>query len=181
MPLTVGSNSYINREDADAYFADITTSPAWDSADDAAKDGALVQATRRIDRLDFVGTKADPAQLLQFPRCYPVGVYADLDPVDLLPDEGLLASTRDRTEYECEEEVPTQVLDAVCEEAAAILAGASSPQADMRSRLQRQGVTSARIGSAAETYDGTGRKQMLRSLEAYDLLDEYMASGGAFG
>lgn len=60
--------SYTDAGGGDAYFATRVGSDAWDSAETTDKDKALAHATRIIDNLNFVGTKADATQENQFPR-----------------------------------------------------------------------------------------------------------------
>ena len=60
--------SYINILDAQAYFDTRLQTDPWDESDDATRDKALCQATRIIDRLNFVGLKTESTQDFQFPR-----------------------------------------------------------------------------------------------------------------
>jgi hypothetical protein len=60
--------SYATVNEADAYFATRLDTLVWDDASDADKTKALAMATRAIDRLNFVGSKAVSTQELQFPR-----------------------------------------------------------------------------------------------------------------
>ncbi len=55
-------------EDADNYFSQTLEGQRWMFTEQGKKFKALVSATRRIDRLNFFGTQANPEQLLQFPR-----------------------------------------------------------------------------------------------------------------
>ncbi|HPT70886.1 MAG TPA: hypothetical protein PLE74_01230 [Candidatus Cloacimonadota bacterium] len=59
---------YITVVDAQAYFSERLHTDAWDDASDTDKLKALIMATRAIDKLNFIGDKADPDQELQFPR-----------------------------------------------------------------------------------------------------------------
>lgn len=52
----------------DDYFATKLHSSAWDEAEQPSKRKALVEATQRIDRLNFRGVKNNSEQSLQFPR-----------------------------------------------------------------------------------------------------------------
>lgn len=54
--------------EADSYFTGRLQTDAWDIANDTDRFKALSMATRAIDRLNFIGSKTDPAQDLQFPR-----------------------------------------------------------------------------------------------------------------
>ena len=175
MALVVGTNSYISAADADLYFEDYLGADAWTGATSADKDKALIAATRRIDRLSLVGRKADEAQALQFPRCYLMGTRPLEYPATF---DLLLKSTTE--DWECQAVVPRSVLDAVCEEALALLANAGDEQAELRGKLQRQGVTSIKLGSTTETYSAPVQGAML-SEEAEDLLRPYLAASGGIG
>jgi hypothetical protein len=61
-------NVYISVTDADTYFLGKLHADAWDDATDTEKSKALVEATRRLDNLNFSGEKNDEDQDLQFPR-----------------------------------------------------------------------------------------------------------------
>lgn len=93
MALTVGTNSYISRADANTYFADRLNSSMWTSATDPNKDGALIQATQIINSKNFLGTKTSSSQVMKFPR---IGLYEDGYSIDYLT-------------------VPQRVIDATCE------------------------------------------------------------------
>ena len=72
-------HSYITRAEAQAYFNGRLNTEAWDSiVDDVQKDKSLVMATRIIDRLNYLGTKTDSAQELQFPRDPEIDVPQDV-------------------------------------------------------------------------------------------------------
>lgn len=184
MPLEVGTNSYISVEDADAYFLEAfirePDAALWPGLSEEDKGKVLIAATRRIERLTFVGRRKEALQSLQFPRCYATS-REPRDPADALAEDGLLAHYRgDPVRWECEEAVPKAVLDAVCEEALALLKSAGDAQGDLRSKLQRQGVSSVKIGSTSESYSGAGPAE-LHSTEAEQLLAPYLASVSAFG
>ena len=74
MALTVGTNCYVTRAEANTYFGDRLDAALWTAADDATKDQALVTATMMIDTKTFVGYATDSDQALAFPR---VGQYFD--------------------------------------------------------------------------------------------------------
>lgn len=125
MALVVGTNSYINVADAEAYFAERLHVDPWDTADADTKAKALITATRAIDRLLLVGCKADSEQALEFPRAVMTGY-------------GLIA----------DDAVPQVVLDAVCEEALELLDTSGAE----RRKLQAAGVTSFQLGTLSEVY-----------------------------
>lgn len=68
MALTVGTNSYNSRANADIYFADSLRNATWSALLPATKDQALVEATRVFERQSWQGAKEDSAQTLAFPR-----------------------------------------------------------------------------------------------------------------
>lgn len=159
MPLEVGTNSYASLAEADEYFTGYYGADAWAEATDEDKEVALITATSRIDRLTLLGVKADPEQDLAFPRSYSVWVEGEPTTVT---DSGILPNVK----------------RACFHEALAILSGTPLSK---RAELQKQGVTSARIGRAAETYSGLGAAQTLASSEASDFLRSYVAGPGALG
>ncbi len=62
------SASYATLVEAQAYFDGRLNTEAWDDSDDATRNKGLCQATTIIDRLNFLGSKTDELQVLQFPR-----------------------------------------------------------------------------------------------------------------
>lgn len=62
------STAYVTISEANAYFAERLHSGLWGETNLTDRTAALLDATRRIDRLNFNGDKADSAQELQFPR-----------------------------------------------------------------------------------------------------------------
>jgi len=162
MALEVGTNSYISVADATIYFEDRLYSDAWTSATDTTRAQALIMATKRIDRVPVIGRKADSAQALSFPRAYareatPIQNNVDYS-YDLVPN------------YAAELATPRPILEAVCEEALALLDRGSSA----RTKLQQQGVTSASVVGISESYAlGSGRG--LLSQDARDLMTPYRA------
>jgi hypothetical protein len=72
LPTAVDENApdtvYCSLGYAESYFATRLDHLVWDGASEDDKTRALSDATRRIDRLNFQGSKADADQLLEFPR-----------------------------------------------------------------------------------------------------------------
>lgn len=93
-PKGTASNSYITAADADTYFLGRMATAAWDAADTATKERALVAATNRLDQEEYVGTKTDSTQRLKWPR---TGVY---------DDDGLLVDA---------DTIPRVIAEATCE------------------------------------------------------------------
>lgn len=96
---------YGTLEKADNYFASMLEGQLWAYKDRDLRMRALVSATKRIDRLNFIGEQADAEQPLQFPRgtdtlvpveieqaCYEVA-YALLKGVDLDTERDNLSMT----------------------------------------------------------------------------------------
>lgn len=99
MALEVGTNSYLDVTEADAYFADRLFSSTWETAEVTDKPKALIQATKAIEELTFSGTRYLDTQALSFPRS---GLVVD----GILLDETV---------------VPQAVKEAVCEYAILML------------------------------------------------------------
>jgi len=60
--------AYADASGGDTYFAARIGSDAWDNSETVDKDKALAHATRIIDTLSFLGSKAESSQENQFPR-----------------------------------------------------------------------------------------------------------------
>ena len=62
------NNSYATVNEANAFFANRLKANIWSDASYEDRRKALIEATQRIERLNFVGEKVDSLQKLQFPR-----------------------------------------------------------------------------------------------------------------
>lgn len=102
MSLIVGTNTFVSLSDANTYFDGRLYATDWDNATDTEKEGALIEATIHLNQLDYYGERADTTtpQALKFPR-------ANLPYID-----GYQPS---------DSEIPTEIKNATCEEALAIL------------------------------------------------------------
>jgi hypothetical protein len=60
--------NYATEAEAQVYFDSRVGSDPWEDASSTDRNKALGHATKIIDRLNFVGCKADSAQENQFPR-----------------------------------------------------------------------------------------------------------------
>jgi hypothetical protein len=69
---------YGTLEEADNYFSTMLEGQRWLYTERLKRLQALVSATKRIDRLNFVGDKADEDQQLQFPRGTDTAVPVDI-------------------------------------------------------------------------------------------------------
>lgn len=153
--IEVGENSYIDIDDADAYFATRYGASAWAALSDETKDQLLITATQRIDSLTLKGRKYVYTQTLNFPRY-----------IDYYPDNPAFYGLNVNSGI-----TPAEVEKAVCEEALALL----NTEAVKRQELQRQGVTSFTIGKLSETFSGNVSFSSLLSLEAKNLLKSWIA------
>ena len=61
-------SSYLTNSEADEYFESRPYSSEWDTINEDEKTKLLAQATRLMERLNYVGNKADVEQELEFPR-----------------------------------------------------------------------------------------------------------------
>lgn len=79
-PTTQAINvlSYATVNEGNTYFNENLNSQAWLGATSSDQLKAVRQATKIIDRLNFVGAKTNSAQLLQFPRGGDKDVPADI-------------------------------------------------------------------------------------------------------
>jgi len=68
MALIVGTNSYASIGESITYFFDTLRRTRWDAIDTNTKSAALIDATRYLDRLNWVGSKTSSAQALAWPR-----------------------------------------------------------------------------------------------------------------
>lgn len=152
MPLNIGIDSYITTEEASEYISSKLYAEEWGQADTNTRENALKEACRQINRLKFKGQKADPAQVLAFPRTMPI------------------FNRLGRVGFVTYETVPEEVKAAQCEIALALLKYGNTS----RIKLQEQNVISVKIGDTTETY-GSKKAGKLISEEAYELLKEYIA------
>lgn len=73
MTITVGSNSYITEDDADAYFAARLYSDAWDSATTDTREKAILMACRVLEsQVAWMGQPLAADQALAWPRKLPI-------------------------------------------------------------------------------------------------------------
>lgn len=83
---------YLANDVADQYFYNRLNSDVWLNASELDKTAALMQSTRAIDNLNFLGVKFDASQSLAFPRWQP-DLYSDANsPVTpVIPQDILIA------------------------------------------------------------------------------------------
>ena len=100
--IEVFKNSYVSQETADYYFDERLNSDVWENALQADKEKALITASRKLDNLNYIGTKKSASQPMAFPRVFSSSAVS---------------------------EIPVDIEDAVCEEALALLEFGSSVHA----------------------------------------------------
>lgn len=136
--LVVGVDSYVTLEEALNYISATHTpsEPLANAFMELSADEKIVKlrkAAQTIDHLPLVGKKAQAQQEMAFPRV-------------------LFARP---CEYDGSEPViPKEVKAAQCEQAIFSLDDANTIQSATRAQLQRQGVSSYRIGDLSESYGG---------------------------
>lgn len=132
---TIGSasaNSYITLADATTYFGNRLNAEVWDAATSDNQTKALLMATKRLERENWIGVRATSTQALAWPRGNaqkPDGTSASGG--DYIPGAGALTSYRGGYgiyfsafgETFDTDEIPQQVKDAQCELALAYLNG----------------------------------------------------------
>lgn len=153
--LVVGTNTYIDLDDANTYIDTLLGTDTWDNTSDTDKSKALIAATRSIDRLLLKGSKVYVGQSLAFPR-YNISNY-QLDYYQTnIPD------------------IPQNVIDATCEEALQILTEYNNP--NIRVKMQQDGVKSIKFGDSTESYNGLGGVKRLTSSKALLLMKPYISN-----
>jgi hypothetical protein len=80
-------NSYVELEEANAYFEDRLNTAEWDAATNETREKALITATRRIDEEQFFGYKASITQALKWPRYNVTDEDGNLLPSDSIPEQ----------------------------------------------------------------------------------------------
>lgn len=113
-----GSNSYITLDDAELYFETRLHKAEWTAATDDDKEIALMWATRLLDAsIEWKGTVVDTDQALQWPRA---DVYDRNDT--------LIAETV----------IPSDILNATCELALALIRSERTADLDQDSQGLRR-------------------------------------------
>ena len=72
MTIELYKNSLISMEDALLYFQERYGSQKWFELGEDEQEQLLITASRKINRFDFVGEKADESQPMEFPRNYDI-------------------------------------------------------------------------------------------------------------
>lgn len=151
--LTLGTNTYITLEDAELYFETRLNAELWENATDDDKSKALIMATKKINKMNFIGVKKVITQTLEFPRLY------EQKNTDNFPYNYLSIA-----------DYPEEIEDAVCEEALAILSFGSSTH----QQNKQFGIKSISMGTESVTYDDSAvSSRALLSAEAKNMLSKW--------
>lgn len=73
--ITVGQNSYIDLDGANAIAASYLFEGQWSASTEIARERALITATSLLDRMSWQGRPLDRAQSLAWPRVNAVAPY----------------------------------------------------------------------------------------------------------
>jgi len=166
MALTVGTNTYISKTDADVYLTNAYMSSdvkliAWQALYITDAEVCLKKAAQIIDRQPLMGFKVDSNQTMAFPRViYTTYNWHNDDPIKRYGN-GWYEQT----------ETPDVVKYAQCEIAIELAQGTNE-----RQELQKAGVSSFRAGNLSESYDGAINNVV--SNEAKMLLQSFI--GGSY-
>lgn len=162
--IELNVNSYVTLEEADTYFAQRLGADYWATLEDAQKEKSLITATKKIDRLPFIGYKQNPSQPLQFPRFY----------YNSCSYNGLQIA-----------DIPPQLKEAVCEEALTELQYLEANSEDVFNNAMTGSYQALKLGDASITYgnssDGNQAGQTnykgIMSQNAADLLQGLVKVG----
>lgn len=132
--MPISTPQYISVDDADAYFATRLNSDDWLNASLSEKTASLIEATRAINRLSYVGVKCDTAQANEFPRYTDYRLVVDCRTLDTPPAPP----------------VPDEILIACCEEAIVRLGGI-----DMEMEIEGTSMQDAAFAGVKATYTST--------------------------
>lgn len=182
MPITIvadagdaAANSFVTADEMTAYCAARLNASVWTASD--AQLPALVEATRDLTLLAYVGGKASVDQALAWPRVWAADpdastAYLDADSVVRVGDTEVVYFDTDT--------IPSRVKDATCELALAYLKAGTS---DLAAADSTQGVIRKRIDVIetewAPNQRATGLARFPRVMAYLEpLLDAAQASGG---
>jgi hypothetical protein len=172
MPLAIvatagaaNANSFATAAEMSAYCDARLNATIWTGAD--AQLPALVEATRELTVLEYVGTRVDTTQALAWPRDY--AINPDLPSVEYLGDIELL--------YFATTIVPQRVKDAACELALQYLKAGSS---DLAVADANQGVIEKTVGPLTTKWGSPASRAvgMARFARVLDLLDPLLSNRG---
>lgn len=180
-PVGLTFPQYLTNDVADSYFYARLNSDVWLNACERDKTAALIQSTRAIDNLNFLGVKFDMNQPLQFPRWQPDalassgfppywngGFYFENPP----PYSPIVLPT-------IIPGIPPEILMACCENAIVLL-----DDFDFEVELASLNVSTSQYATIRDTYDRTLAVTHLRhgiaSSQAWIMLKPWLADTNTF-
>lgn len=152
LTTTIGgstSNSYVSLDDFESYCDERLNVDVYYAADDDDRVRALLMATRRLDRENWRGAKADSSQALAWPRYDVPKRDGSLVGGDSIPGAGVLLGPRagygayiggSWGEMWETTDIPQPIKDAQCELAIAYLEGFETQEGQSISEFQADGV-----------------------------------------
>ena len=172
---TVGgadSNSFIDEAFADQYLEDRLNAESWFAADPDDRTRALIESTRELTRLVYIGQRTDIVQNLSWPR------FEAIDPDTPLSDDGFGSISF----YE-PDEIPDRIQNATAEyalefiKAGGVDVAAIDPSAGIK-RTKVDVLETEFFAPGGSTGGATGLNRFPRvMMEITPLLDESLAGG----
>ncbi len=155
---SASANSFVTEAEADAYMDARPNATAWTGT--LPKQQALVQATRQLSALQWIGTRVDDTQALSWPRQWAINFDAPTG-----------------TTYWATDAIPQWLKDATCELALASLVAGTT---DIFALPSTEGVIEKTVGPLTTVYaDPTLRKTELRRYPlVWQLISRYVVAAG---
>lgn len=147
---SASANSYVTLAEADTYMEARLNATLWDAATDDSCNRALVEATREIDVLSYLGKRTSDTQALSWPRDFAVN-----------PDDP-------NADYYDTTVVPTRVKDATCELAFQFIKAGTTDVAALESTA---GIVRKKIDVLETEYSEFNRE---KGLERYPRVVNYI-------
>jgi hypothetical protein len=155
MPISIiatagaaNANSFVTLAEANAYIDGRLNASSWTDASTDTKNRALVEATRDISDLTYVGTRVDLTQALAWPREYALN-----------PDAPEFLERGEISElYYAETVIPQRVKDATCELAAQYVKAGTT---DLAAVDALANVTNETVGPLSTSWGPGGKPQGL--------------------
>lgn len=104
MTIEIYKNSLVSLEEAQGYFEERFDSDKWFTLEEADKEKLLITASKRVSMFEYVGEKADEAQVLAFPRDYAM----PLEIKDAVCEEAIVLAQRAGTVHESNQKLGIQ-------------------------------------------------------------------------
>lgn len=138
-PGAADANSFVTAAECTAYLDARLNSGAWTTASNDDKDRAVIEATRTLDVLGWVGSHVTTTQVLAWPRAWAI----DPDAPRSFPGE------KYEEIYYSTAIIPQRVKDATCELALEFLKAGTT---DLAALPATDGVISETVGPLSTTY-----------------------------